>query len=616
MPPRKKNGDKTSAELKQKITSSLKNVYAQTSLKEKQTMISPPPSRSKIKILTGLLIFFAFLAAVSWAGFFFFGNSQKFSEDKIEIQINGPEKAPAGQNVAYIIVISNHQKTPLANTSLEVRYPDNFKFASSSPASTDAKNRIWNLGGLDQNQQVKIEINGQIFGETPTDLALRTFFSYRPANFNADFQKITNFTTHLEPVAVDVSFNGPEELTAGEEGAFVLTLLNKQNEPANNLEISLGLPANLKTSALTPAPSTGQNVWKVTTLAPSASTTIKFKVAFNAGAIGGPQSFIASLYLREGAATFLQKTAEKSLNLSQAALALSLAANGSIEKQRINFEDKIPFLLSFENTGQKSLKNVTLRLVIDAPFDGEKSILNWPALEDKANGEVKGEQRSPVLRRGLITWTRAQLPALAEIKPKDKGTIEILLPLRSKTELNLAKLSESKIIAYAEAIVGSPTANLPANLQSNPITLILNSDLSLSTQATLKEKKNLPTKIGQKFDNENIYTFTWTLKNSWHELTDIKLSASLPENVDWQNITSVSSGEVTFDATTKQITWTLNRLPVSVPQAVISFDLGLKFTNDDKGKDATLLDKTGVEAKDKATGENMLFWKDAITVGL
>lgn len=613
MPPRRKNG--ATAPFKKKVASSLKNIYAEAG-KNGSSLIVRPLARSKLKVFFGLMFVAAFLASMAWLGLFLFGAGSKFSEENIDIKINGPEKAAAGEEVSYMIVVRNRQRIALANTSLELRYPENFEFISAEPKPTDIANRRWDAGALGANKEIKVDVKGRVWGAAGADLSWRVFFNYRPANFNADFQKTRTLVAKLEALPIELNWQGPEKISAGEEVEYKLTILNQGEKPLENLEISLHLPTAFKVSEFAPAPSQGRELWKLSSLAPTASSAIVFNGAFAVGDNSGLQTFSAVLNLRERGNVFEQQRSEKITVLEQSALSLNLAANGTVEKQSVNFGDKISFLLTWENTGQKSLKDVILRLVVDAPFDGGKSLINWPSLEDKADGDVKGEQLTPSKRRGTITWTKAQAPTLAEIKPQAKGSLEVVLSLRAKNDLNLAKLVETQIAAYAEAQIGKGQAVGALTLQSNNLLLPINSDLQAATQATFKEKKVLLPQVGQKYENENIYTVAWSLTNTLHELTDLKLSAALPESVDWKNITSLSAGEISYDAITKQVSWQLNRLPIAVGKVTIFFEVGVKYGAEDKDKIVTLIEKTGIEAKDKATGENLLFWKEPVKVGL
>lgn len=592
----------------------LAGIYAEA--EDEGDLIELRRGRRKIRILTALVVVLAFLAGVSWLGFFLFDTGKKFSEEDVKLTIDSQAKARAGDIITYRIYYGNLGKIPLGQSGLSVNYPEGFKFQSANPAPLGEDNREWNLGALEQNKDGIIEITGQMLGSAGADLTLRAFLDYHPANFNSDFQKIINFTTRLEDQPVEWSLSGPETLTTGEEGEYILQIKNSADDALNNLEVSLELPAGFKMNSITPAPAKDQSVWPIATLGSQASTTIKFKGVFTGETEAGNQNIKVRLALRDGATTYSQQTLEKIIAVTKAALQLTVAANGTGEKQSINFGDKVAISLAYENTGQVKLKNVTLRLVLDTPSVDKKSLFDWTTIEDKYDGTIKGEQPSDIIRRGIIIWTKAQIPALSEIKPGDKGAIDLVLTIKNKDAFDPAKMKDFKTTIFAEALTGQVADNQPASIQSNNLFLILNSDLNLSMQATFRETKNLPARVGQTYDTKSTYTVAWMVTNTMHEVTDLILTATLLENVDWENITSVSSGEISFDDTTKQVIWKLNRLPTTATKATISFDVGVKAKDDDKGKEALITEKTRVEAKDKVTGENILFWRDPIATML
>lgn len=592
----------------------LAGIYAEA--EEEQDLIELRRGRKKIRVLTALVIVLAFLAGVSWLGFFLFDTGKKFSEDDIKLTIDSQAKAQAGNTITYRIYYGNLGKIPLGQANLSVNYPDGFKFQNANPAPRGEDKREWDLGALEQNKDGLVEITGQMLGSTGSDLTLRAFLDYHPADFNSDFQKIVNFTTRLEDQPIEWSLKGPEELTTGEEGEYTLQINNSADKALNNLELSMELPAGFKLNSVMPPPTKDQNVWPITALDPQASTTLKFKGIFTGETEAGNQTMKIKLALRDGATTYSQQTLEKTIVVTKAALQLAVVANGTSDKQSINFGDKVAISLAYENTGQVKLKNVTLRLVLDTPSVDKKSLFDWTTIEDKHDGTIKGEQLSDIIRRGMIIWNKAQIPALAEIKPGDKGTIDLILSVKNKDTFDPARMKEFKTAIYGEALTGQASDNQPASIQSNNLQLILNSDLNLSMQATFRETKNLPVRVGQTYDTKSLYTIAWTITNTMHEVTDLILTTTLPENVDWGNVTSVSAGEISFDDTVKQVVWKLNRLPTLAAKATISFDVGVKAKDVDKGKEALITEKIRVEAKDKVTGENILFWRDPIATML
>ena len=614
---------KSSAKLKysadsRRLKKRLADIYAE--VKEENFIVESRQSANrKVRILTFAVFILAFLAGVSWLGFFFFEGGKKFSEENIKLAVDGSDKIYSGETVAYRLKYGNKGGLPLGETALSVRFPEGFKMVSSIPALEESAGGEWILGTLSPGKEGEVEITGQFAGAANTDLTLRVFLDYRPANFNADFQKIVNFKIHSIPLPLEMVLNGPDQMMSGEQSDFNLVINNNTEKEFKDLELTFAWPTGFKAESFSPATSGTTAVWSVTSLLPRASSTIRFKGSFTADAEGGEKTLKAIISLRNDSKIFAQNIFEKKVSISKAALFLQVAANGATDKQAINFGDKVIIAVNYEITGQITLKNMTLRLVLDTPSVDKKSLFDWAAIEDKINGTIKGEQKSDTVRRGIVSWNKSQIPALAEIKPGAKGSVELALPVKKSDVLDIKRLAEFKTIVYAEASAGQAMPagrqannNQPASIQSNNLSLILNSDLALSLQATFRETKNLPVQISQKYDVKSIYTITWTLTNKLHEVTDLELAAILPENVDWENITSVSAGEISYDENLKQVTWKLNRMPDSYNKATVSFDVGLKAEGEDRGREAVLIEKTRVQGSDKLTGESILFWKDPV----
>jgi len=575
-----------------------------------EPMMSPPPKRSsKFKALLLTIFILAFLTAVSWTGFFLFGRGSGFNEDKINLTAQTNIEPLVGQEFIYQVKIKNQSRTILNTASVSLRFPQGYEFISADPVASGPDNKVWELGALDPGQETIIDIKGLIWDNTEADTNLQMILNYKPGDLSVEFQKVVIFKKILSAPGVTLTATLPTEGSSGSEIPLSLSLDNPTNLNLTNLELSLSLPTGFKIN---------DKNWKENKLTvsslPTASSTIISTILVPTAAINpGIQQIKIDLKNKKDNKSYLLQSITKEININKSTLSLQVAANGESEKQTVNFGDKVTFLVAYENNGNTDLKNVTMRLVLDTPSVDNKSLFDWTKIQDKLDGTVTAEQISPQVRRAIITWNKAQIPALANLKPQDKNSWEVVLPLKTKESFNLAKLTEFKTIVFSEAMLGSEATN--SNLQSNNLTLILNSDLSLTSQATFKENKNLPLQIGKnEFDSKSIYNVAWSLTNSLHEITDLQITTTLPENVDWEKSASATAGEITYDETTKQITWKLNRLPTSFPKVIINFDVGLKYADQNSGKETVMLEKTRVEAKDKITEESILFWKDPITV--
>ena len=80
--------------------------------------------------MVGTLVFFVCAAALSWAGFFFFGRGRAFSGENVNLEIVSPDTAACGEAVEYLIKYQNNETVPLGQAEtrrqecLEERFMD------------------------------------------------------------------------------------------------------------------------------------------------------------------------------------------------------------------------------------------------------------------------------------------------------------------------------------------------------------------------------------------------------------------------------------------------------------------------------------------------------------
>jgi hypothetical protein len=100
------------------------------------------------------------------------------------------------------------------------------------------------------------------------------------------------------------------------------------------------------------------------------------------------------------------------------------------------------------------------------------------------------------------------------------------------------------------------------------------------------------------------------------ELSNIKINALLPAGVTWTGKTFVDAGEVTYDDSTKIVTWTLNRLPQDVTEEDVSFDLTLTPGLADADRFAKILGETRFEATDVTNNQKVVKTSAALSTDL
>ncbi|MBI5229892.1 MAG: DUF11 domain-containing protein [Candidatus Magasanikbacteria bacterium] len=551
------------------------------------------------------LISFAVLAGLSWIGFFLFNPSNNFSDNEVTFSIDAPKHAVAGTHVVFTLTYSNNLSIPLATANLFVKYPDDFEYTKAEPDPIDKDRREWSMGMLGAKTKRSITIEGVLWGNKDESTTLRGFFNYRPLNFNADFQKVAAADIQFAQSPLELTLTGSESAHIGDTLTYTITIKNPSNTPFENGLVAIAYPQGFVLQSATPAPNKDQNTWVLNTVAPNSTQTITFKGNFSGTANKEDKTFTLTQLVARNDKKYTGQTIALSTKLEAATYVLEFAVGSAKDQQSIAQGEKLPFTITYKNTSNTALENVSVRATIDGVSDGGKSLFNWAVIDDKLDGAIRGEQVSSTMRRGTITWTKKELPALSALKPGDGGTISFTIPVKDKTSFDMSKIKNTQSAAYVE-LVGGDTQNTIL-MKSNTVLLNLMTNLTLAAEAQLKEKK--PT---AEDGDESYYTVTWTIENSVHEVSDVHIAALLTEGTRWVDKTHVTAGALAFDADAKQVQWKINRIPASFPKTIVSFDVAVKTPKENSGT-LKLLDKTRLEAYDKSAGASVMIEKDALT---
>lgn len=589
---------------KESMDRTLKNIYAASH--KGQTFKSIETSVKKTRSWVWItLISLAVLAGFAWLGFFLFNPSNNFSDNEVTFTIDSPKQVVAGSPVVYTLTYSNNLSIPLAAANLFIKYPDGFEYTKADPEPIDKEHREWSMGALGAKTKRSIIIEGILWGNKDEVATLRGFFNYRPSNFNADFQKVATADMKFGQSPLEITLTGSDSAHIGDSLTYAISIKNPSDKPFENGLVAITYPQGFVPQSSTPSPSKDQNIWILNTLAPNDTQTITLKGNFIGTANVEDKTFMLTQMIAHNDKKYTEQTLALSTKLEAATYALDLKVGEAKDQKSIAQGDKLLFTISYKNTSNTALENVSIRMTVDGLSNGGKSLFNWAVIDDKLDGVIRGEQVSSTLRRGTITWTKKELPTLVTLKPGDEGLISFTLPVKDKTSFNINRIKDTQSAAFVE-LVGGDTQNTIL-MKSNAVILNLMTNLSLAAQAQFKEKK-------QTVDGgtESYYAITWTVENSVHEVSDVKITALLPDGVRWIDKTQVTAGAITFDADAKQAQWKINRIPVSFPKTIISFDVAVQ-TSKENFNTQNILDKTRLEAYDKSAGSSIMIEKDALS---
>ncbi len=560
------------------------------------------PDMKKIKLrrrnpLLHFILFLLFITSImavsAWAGFFYFPQGEKFSEEKINLTIEGPQELELGGTSTYKILITNDLSYPLNNVTLNINYPEGFIFKESDILADNLGNTEWSLSDIPALSSAEINISGQNFGSLQQQGSWRVFLNYKPGNLNSQMQKIATLNTKVSLSPFTLSSKIPERAAYGSDFEINYKLENKNNFVPEKMYLALKVPDNFFIVSATPALDT-ENRWVIT---PTSSDYFpkNFKLIgrFN-GELETTHKLLASLDLPILAARQIYQIGkiENEIALSRTAYLMNLAINGTMSDFGLKPGDPLNITLSFKNAGKTSLKNASLALKLDAPALQKVSILDWPEITDTFDGDIIGKQINDNLRNGTVTWNKSKIKELTEIKPNQEINVDLKLPIKDSSKIKLASLKESIISAVAE-ITFTDDAKENKIVISNPVKITINSDF------TFEKKVN----VDKTADNKDKRDLTWILRNNFHPLKNIELTAEIYGDVDFVS-TTLPTGVLTFEQKEKVITWKIENMPGDINTLIFPFSLIINKKNPSQ---QVLVSKIKISAEDTVTKQTMTF---------
>jgi hypothetical protein len=568
------------------------------------------PDMRKIKIKkrnSGFKAFFTIifvgglLAAVAWIGLYLMPGNKKFSEDQINLTIAGPQDVTAGTTTTYKIRYENNQSLALKKATLNVQYPEGFTFISSDIEAKNPGHTEWELNDIGAHKKNEIAITGITYGSLNQKQSWRVFLTYQPENFGSELQKASFLDVSVANPPYSLAISGPSKSITGNAAEYTFTVKKEYDSQTNKLELKPSWPKNFFITSSSPALSKDSK-WtiepnKATSSTSSVSTNWTFKIigkfsssTENSGDISG------TLFTTNNKSSFALATAKTTTELTQNDLDLSLAINGSLANFSSQPGDTLNITLALKNQSANDLKNVTLKLILDTPSAKNQSLLNWSKIEDKFDGDRQGIQISDSVRRGEITWNKAKIPNLAKINKNGDVGLDIQLPIKDNSSLDLSTLKGTSQITAVAEVTFKDADGVSHTFSSNQIVITVNSDFKFEARDSVS-------------GNGEKHSVNWVLTNNFHPLKNIVMSADIygDAKVDLPN--PAPAGEINFDSANKKITWTIAEMPESVDTLALPIMVTLNKINPTQ---ELLISKVHIQAEDTVTGEKFDFMGEEV----
>lgn len=498
------------------------------------------------KFLIGAIILLLFvLGFTAWR---VFTNRNVVSEKNIDMLLDVSPYVDGGETLPLTVNLTNNNKVALEEASLTLSY----KQGNSAQDEEEKIQQKESLGTIAPGEFKHQDFSIELYGGEAESRDITVKLDYKVNGLKAP-SKIGIAKVVLKTSPLSVQIKGPQTLSVGQTGTYVVTVYNPTATTSQAALLMLTLPTNFKILSQSPAPLSERNqAWPLAPISPGATTTftIKGSLQGNQGETGTLKAIVGSRGSSIGnvGVVYASTIFDISLRTSplSASVLLSTLRNAG---ETLIYGDTPTIEISYKNTSNEPLRDVKFVLSIDGNASIAKGV-------DTEHGYYDSVQRT-------ITWDAATNPELALIEQGKFGTFYVTIPIVSSGS-NSPKLELS--------LSGKGTA-----VTKDDVTVDISKSYVVQGSASLSATthyKNSPFKnvgpIPPEVNVDTGYTLHFSV-SAQNALQNATVSFVLPAYVTWANL-KTSGANISYNSTTRTVTWSIGSLDAG---KTVSADIGV-----------------------------------------
>jgi hypothetical protein len=287
-------------------------------------------------------------------------------------------------------------------------------------------------------------------------------------------------------------------------------------------------------------------------------------------------------YIFPNGVSIAQQTLEKNWTVARP----EISVNSSWENKTAAAGSSQKLTVTLRNFGTELIQNLALTIPLGANVDATR----WSAAN---NGRVAN---------GAATITRAHDARLNELQPGQEIVFNFSVPIKN-FPIGAANAKVSLPLRLHAQIAG-----ITSEFDNETATpeLSLGTALRVSGEARYYTAEGdqlgrgpLPPQVGK----QTKYAVLLHVVNSVADAENVRLTATLPNGIEWTGKTSVSRGqEISYDAVTRRLSWSTRTFP-ALSELSVFVEVGFTPTESQRGQTVPLLQNIIVEGTDATLGD-------------
>lgn len=545
----------------------------------------------------GAVVFF--LASLLAAVFFFSGDRNLVSANKIEITVTGPVVSAAGEVLPLAIEVRNTNATALQLADLLIEYPPGTRMPE------DVTNELLryraSLGTIGPGERVATTTKAILFSEEGSEQKISVSLEYRVAGSSAIFSKESSFAVRIGASPLTLSVSAPKTINSGQDVEMVLSVTSNTSVLLEDVVVAANYPFGFLFSKGDPEPTFSDTVWSLGDIEPKGKRTIRIQ-----GTLSGQDEEDRIFRFSSGIATRGDVTkvgsvfaqVDHTVKVARPFVDTRMVINGSAEDSvTVNPGGTAKVEITWNN-------NLATRLVdgvIVVKLEGE-------AVNERRVSSTDGFYDST---RNTITWTKVNTKELKVIDSGSGGKVAFSFDVLPTDTSGSGRLDPEITASLAFTATAVSEDETPKEIRSDRVaTVLVGSDVRLSSEALrttgpLENSGPMPPRVEQK----TTYTILWSIANAVNDLTEAEVRAVLPPYIQWEGFVSPSSEDISYQSSTREVVWRPGKIRAgtgfSTPARTVAFQIGLTPSVTQIDTTPTLLEDSILSAVDSTVGKNI-----------
>lgn len=529
----------------------------------------------------GFLVFLGLVLIAAVSAFYYWDNRPvPFQGDSVDMQVTAPAEVVSGEAVTFVVEYRNRDVVALKHVELDVQWPDGFYYNAASVSPISDRATTWILGPLEPDQGEQVEITGQLVG-TKGQVQQAVFrLSYRPANFNSDFEVVETIDVLIADARLDVTLTSPTKVLAGQEVSFEAVVTNLTSEKITSIDIEVIPPKDFDVTAQDPK--LADNHWKGDlSVSEPLKLTTKAKVVDDAA---GEQAWVVEV--NEIAEEQVRKLLRKELSVTPVKpdVTVELKVNGQSSDFEIDYGETLNYQLTIKNVSNSMLNDIKVTVLMDSDVIDRRTV--------QTNGFTSNES---------IVWTKEHVEKLAGLNSDEDVVISWKADLLAKGTVGRATV-DNVITIELEGLAGWQKRS-PVFIISVGEGLVFNQGLYWDLGGSQVGSGNLPPVTNER----TVYLIVWSIDSGAQDYDTVTVSTFLPTKVSFVSAEEVDEGSLKFDEETRRLEWQINNFSSKLLPLKATFYVKLVPLDEDKGTVMTVLNPAAIVASGRETFESKSF---------